>query len=150
VKPAVAFNVTELPWQIVVEPAGVMVSACGVFTETTIAAEVDGQLLEPTAETEYEPATEALMLAPDWFPEGVVQTYDVKPAAAVSVAGVPEHIEAAPLGVVVRAIGLLTITLTTEDVEGQLLEPVAVTEYAPAAEAVMLAPVCVPEGVVQV
>ena len=95
---------------------------------TTTVAVVDGQLLEPMADTAYEPATEALMLAPVCVPDGVVHTYDVKPDAAVIVAGVPEQIEAVPLGVVVSGNGLLTVMLSGVELEGHPFEPVAVTE----------------------
>ena len=49
--PAVAFNVTELPEQIVVEPTGVMLNGKGVPTVIVVTVDVEGQLFEPVAVT---------------------------------------------------------------------------------------------------
>jgi hypothetical protein len=51
VKPAVALSVTEFPEQIVVEPTGVIESACGVFTVMVVVEDAEGQPFEPVAVT---------------------------------------------------------------------------------------------------
>ena len=43
--PALAFNTTELPAQILVEVAGVMVAVGGILTVTTVSEEVAEQAL---------------------------------------------------------------------------------------------------------
>ena len=126
-----------------VVPTGVIIALGGLFTATTVAADVDEQLLVLVTKTVYEPAEDAVKLAvvsPLMFDPFNFHWYDKPvPVFAVNETLPPLQKDADPAGDIDATGRLLTVTTVAADVAEQLLVLVTTTVYEPAEDAVKLA-----------